>query len=826
MKTARPFHSVRCQFFAALLTASSALAASDYSTPYVFSTLAGFSSIGSSDGPGNVARFYAPRGVAVDANGNIYVGDAVNQTVRKITPNGMVSTLAGTAGVFSAGVFLNHPMTPADIDGAGPDAKFANPEGVAVDSTGTVYVTDKMVSVIRKITPAGVTTTWAGTPQAGGSVDGTGSTARFFIPGGLAIDTAGNIYVAEWVTHLIRKITPGGVVTTLAGLANASGSADGTGSEARFFQPRYVTVDTAGNVYVGDTVNCTVRKITPAGVVTTLAGSPTQRGSVDGVGSAARFSSPSGVAVDQSGNVYVSDEGNCTLRKITPAGVVTTIAGSAGVAGSTDGTGNAARFRGLSGLAIDGAGNIYGADEGDNTIRKITPAGVVTTVAGLGLDYAIGNKDGLPSAAQFQTATQVAASPSGTVYVSDTLNHTIRQISADGVVSTVAGSSTAPSGNNEDGTGTAARFAAPGPIAVDASGTIYVGELTNGTIRKITSDKVVTTLNSVGAGHTQFDGIGGIATDSAGGVYVTDNHKHTINKISAVGVITTLAGSSGVAGQIDGSGSGGRFNQPEGIVVDPAGNLLVADSGNHTIRKVAPDGMVTTVAGAAGISGDNDGPANDARFNFPSGITLNSAGEIFVADSSNSVIRKITPAGNVSTVAGRVRTAGIANGLGKEARFNNAEVISVDRTGRLLVSNASTVQKGQLAGPPVITAQPLSQTATAGSNVQLSVNASGAPDPTYQWYVGSTAFSGATSNTLSITNARSTDAGDYSVVVTNAMGTITSSKATLTVNAATTPTPTPTPSSGSGGGSIRAWFALTLLVLAAIRRFRKPGFGF
>jgi hypothetical protein len=524
----------------------------------------------------------------------------------------------------------------------------------------------------------------------------------------------------------------------------------------------------------------------------------------------------------------VSDEGNNTLRKITPAGVVTTLAGSVGVAGSSDGTGSAARFRSLSGLAIDGSGNIYGADEGDNTIRKISPAGVVTTVAGLGMDYAIGNNDGPASAAQFETTTQVAAGPAGMVYVSDTLNHTIRQISADGVVSTIAGSNTAPSGNNEDGTGTAARFAAPGPITVDASGTIYVGELTNGTIRKITADKVVTTLNSVGSGQTQFDGIGGIATDSTGGVYVTDNHKHTINKVSPSGVITTLAGSSGVAGLTDGSGSAGRFNQPEGVVVDSAGNLFVADSGNHTIRKVTSDGTVTTVAGAAGLSGDNDGAAADARFSFPSGLTLNASGELFVADSSNSIIRKITPAGIVSTVAGRVKTAGIADGIGQAARFNNAEVISVDNTGRLLVSNASMIQKGQLAGLPVIMTQPISQTATAGSNVQMAVTANGAPEPTYQWYLGSSAFSGATSNTLSISNARSTDAGDYTVVVTNALGSVTSNKATLTVNPAATPAPTPTPapgSSGGGGGSIRAWFALTLLMLATMRGFKRPAFG-
>jgi sugar lactone lactonase YvrE len=808
----------------AIALAGTASAATNYTTPFYFSTLAGATSIGSADGPGNLARFYSPRGVAVDLAGNVYVADTVNQTIRKITPDGTVSTLAGTAGVFSAGIFLSHPMTPQDIDGVGPDAKLANPEGIAVDSAGTVYFADKMVSVIRKVTPAGAVTTWVGTPQAGGSTDGAGNAARFFIPGGLAIDSPGNVYVAEWVTHIIRKITPAGVVTTLAGLANTPGSADGVGSDARFFQPMNLAVDQAGNVIVGDSGNCTVRKITPNGIVTTIAGQPGVRGSADGTGSAARFDYPSGIAVDSAGNIYVSDQGNNTLRKITSAGVVTTLAGSVGAAGSTDGVGSAARFRSLCGLATDAAGNIYGADTQDNTIRKITPAGIVTTLAGLGLDYAIGNNDGTVGLARFQTATQVAAGPAGTVIVSDTLNHTIRQISASGLVTTVAGSSTAFSGNNEDGAASEARFSAPGPIAVDAGGTIYVGEMSNGTIRMISPARVVSTLDPVGPGYTQFAGIGGIATDSAGGIYVTDNHQHTINKISLAGKITVLAGSPGVAGSDDGSASAARFNQPAGLVADSAGNLFVADTGNDTIRRIAPTGVVTTVAGAAGIDGSDDGPAAAARFDGPSGISLDAAGNLFVADSTNSVIRKITPDGTVSTVAGRPLTSGIADGTGRDARFNNAAVVSVDATGGVLVSNASTIQKGRLAGPPVISTQPASQAATVGSGVQFTVAAGGAPAPTYQWSFNGKTLDGATSSTLNLVAARASDAGDYTVVVANPIGSITSAKATLTVTASSTPPPANSPggSGGAGGGgSIEAWFALSLLALGATRGGRN-----
>ncbi len=198
----------------------------------------------------------------------------------------------------------------------------------------------------------------------------------------MAVDSAGNVYVADTGNSTIREVTPAGVVTTLAGWSGHTGSGDGTGSAARFYDPEGVAVDSTGNVYVADYFNYTIRKVTPAGVVTTLAGSVGSSGTNDGVGSAARFSYPKGVAVDSAGNVYVADNGNSTIRQVTPAGVVTTLAGSPGLYGSSDGTGSNARFGGPSGVAVDSADNVYVADTDNQTIRKVTPAGVVTTLAG------------------------------------------------------------------------------------------------------------------------------------------------------------------------------------------------------------------------------------------------------------------------------------------------------------------------------------------------------------------------------------------------------------------------------------------------------------
>ena len=308
-------------------------------------------------------------------------------------------------------------------------------------------------------------------------------------PTGIAIDAAGNLYIAEVSNQTIVEITPLGVVSTLAGLAGSAGSADGTGSAARFNGPYGVAVDGAGNVYDADSGSHTIRKITAAGVVTTLAGLAANVGSVDGTGSAARFRYPSGVAVDATGNVFVADHFNFTIREVTPAGVVTTLAGLAGVGGSTDGTGSAARFNGAYGVAADGAGNVYVADSGSHTIRKITPAGVVTTLAGLATIS--GSADGTGSAARFLNPNGIAADVAGNVYVADTFNHTIRKVTPAGVVTTLAGLAGSP--GSVDGTGSAARFFDPNGIAVDGAGNLYVADTGNKSIRKITPAGVVST---------------------------------------------------------------------------------------------------------------------------------------------------------------------------------------------------------------------------------------------------------------------------------------------------------------------------------------------
>jgi sugar lactone lactonase YvrE len=425
---------------------------------------------------------------------------------------------------------------------------------------------------------------------------------------------------------------------------------------------------------------------------TFLAGSPGEPGSADGTGTAAGFNQPYGLAIDSSGNVYLADKKNATIRKVTSAGVVTTLAGSTNTVGTANGTGSAAQFNQPSGVAVDSTGNVYVADTANNTIRKITSAGAVTTLAGTG----------------------------GT-------------------------------SGSTDGTGPAGLFSSPYGVAVDGSGNVYVTDFVNDEIRKVTS----------------------------------------------AGVVTTIAGSPAAAGTTDGTGSAARFSQPLGIAVDSSGNLYVTDSGNNTIRKVTPAGAVTTIAGSPGIEGSSDGTGSKALFHGPRGIAIDATGNLFVADGENCTIRKITPAGVVTTLAGTPGSIANAAGTGAAALFDVPTGIAVSSTGTIYVSSFQgyVISAGTAAvvSAPLLTEQPASQTVAGGSTVVFHALATGAPSPTYQWYANGApltdynGITGSASATLVISDANGAEAASYACTASNSQGSVQSGAATLAVVATSNP---------------------------------------
>ncbi|MGE9744713.1 NHL repeat-containing protein [Bdellovibrio bacteriovorus] len=638
------------------------------------------------NGPLNIARFREPRDVAVNAAGDIFIVDSNASVIRKIS-NGVVSTFAGKFGAFD------------HADGTGDSARFDYPTGITIDGSGNLFVTEGNNHTIRKITPTGVVTTVAGSPGNSGTADGTGSAARFNNPEDITLAADGNFYITDKNNNLIRKMTPSGVVTTFAGDGNY-GCTDGTGAAAQFSYPTGIVSDSAGNIFVACSACSTIRKITPAGVVTTFAGQAYTTGAVDGTGTAARFSWPVGITIDSSDNLYVADYSNSAIRKVTSSAVVSNFAGSYGDYGAVDGTGTAARFAGPAGIGIDASGNLFVTDSDNASIRKVTPARVVTLVAGSLAGDSDGSADGTGTAASFHSPEGVAADPAGNLYVADTMNRTIRKITPSGNVTTIAGSPGQI--GSADGTGAAARFSYPTKLTVAEDGNIYIADEYR--IRKLTPGGVVTSLagdydNSGSADGTgtsaRFGGVAGIASDGAGSLYVSDSGNYTVRKVTLAGVVTTLAGQVGIQGSDDGTGTGATFSRVAGITVTPSGNIFVADTDNNVIRKITVAGVVTTFAGAAGQGGNDDGMGSNARFSQPHFVATDSSGNLYVAEWGEATIRKITPSAVVTTIAGVLSTSpgytgSLSNGV-KQSEIGSAFSICV--SGRKIIFVGENIVK-------------------------------------------------------------------------------------------------------------------------------------
>jgi uncharacterized protein (TIGR03437 family) len=605
---------------------------------------AGFSG---DNGPATAAQLSLPEDVAVDAAGNIYIADTYNFRVRKVS-NGVITTVAGT-GV---------PGFSGD-GGQATSAQLAYPSAVAVDSLGNLYIADYVNQRVRKVS-GGVITTVAGTGAAGFSGDGGPATsAQLNSPIGLAVDSANNLYIADAGNCRVREVS-GGVIGTLAG-SNPVGpsctysAASGPASGSQVGIPTGVAIDSTGNVYIAGYGSSDIQEISN-GTIATVAGNGVRGFSGDGGAAGnALLNSPFDVAVDRSGNVYIGDAGNNRIRRIA-GGIITTIVGTSNFGGD-NGPATAAQLFGVSGVAADPSGNVYIADTSDNRIREVSSSGVITTVAGYSLGGYTG--DGGPAiSAQLTGPLGVGVDASGDVYVADSDNCAIRKLTGT-VITTVAGNGTCGfSGDNS--AATHAQLNIPYSVALDSSGNLYIADTVNSRIRKVSTSGVITTV--AGNGTAGFGGDTGsasgaqlyypqgVAVDSANNLYIADTYNQRIRKVSTNGVITTVAGNgtAGFGGD-GGSATGAQLNYPVGIAVDSSGNLYIGDTNNNRVRKVSSGGVINTVAGngTPGFSGDN-GPAGSAQLDAPSALAINAAGNVYVTDENNNRIRLLTPSASSS----------------------------------------------------------------------------------------------------------------------------------------------------------------------------------
>ncbi|PTR01539.1 putative Ig domain-containing protein [Mucilaginibacter yixingensis] len=807
-------------------------------------TLAGSRSPGAVDAVGTLASFNNPANLTIDYDGNLFVVDQGNNAIRKVTPDGTVTTYAGT-------------KKAGHDDGPRATATFGSPYTIAMDVTGNMYVFDNNSNTIRKITPnSGVTTFAQGNnilhqsnafttdlqnnlytsqsqdkdvlkimPDGTTNVLATPSSSganNSLSPAGLAADANGNIWVTDYNARLIRKIMPDGTLSTLAGNSNAPyGSRDGVGTNATFTDPVAMALDQAGNAYISDSWSFIIRKMAPDGMVTTLAGNG-KDGYADGIGTASSFSYTGGLCPDAMGNLYVCD-GNQQIRKIIITGYAISPALPDGMVLNEDGTISgtptaAATATDYTITAYNGSGsstckvNIAVSLSAPPTITSFTPtsAGIgakvtitgtnftgTTTVSFGGMaatDFTVQSSTSILATVATGTTGNIAVTtPSGTATLagfsftgpkidsfspasaatggsvtitgegftdatsvsfggtpatSFVINSSTSITAVVGAGSTGYISVTTPNGTSSsqngfvkvttppanisygnaqtytvatpitpltplntgsevplatygnvsvlagsgfpgyaEGQGSAAAFTDPLAIAMTPDGNFYVADNNNpSSIRKVTPGGLVSTFvanSALGTSNTSgYFMLTGITADASGNLYVALGYDNVIKKITPQGVVSLFAG-SGVAGSADGKGQLASFNGPRGLAVGPDGAVYVADVSNHMIRKITPDGTVTTLAGNT-VYGNANGTGMAASFHQPMGVCVDIFGNVYVADGANNLIRKITPAGTVSTFAGSGKQ-GFADGKATEAAFNAPWAVTVDDLGNVYV---------------------------------------------------------------------------------------------------------------------------------------------
>ena len=621
-----------------------------------------------------------PFAVAVDSAGNTFVANTQAHRIFKIDTAGVITTIAGNGA--------------AGFDGDGGPAISAalnGPSGITVDATGSLYIADTNNARIRQVT-AGVITTIAGNGVVGFSGDGGLATgAALNNARNIAVDAAGTVYIADANNNRVRRVV-GGVITTIAGNGVAGFGGDGGLATAAVLNgPFGLALDGTGALYIGEVGNHRIRKIL-GGVITTVAGNGVNGFSGDGgLATAAALGFPSSIAVNAAGVLYIADPNNQRIRQVS-AGVITTMAGTGVIGFSGDGgPATSASLNTPFGIAVDAVDTVYIADTFNNRIRQVS-GGTITTKSGNGT-WGLSGDGGPATSASLASPWGVAVDAAGAFYFADTNNHSIRRVSG-GVITTIAGTGVAGF-SGDGGPAITASLSTPRGVAIDAAGTIYITDTGNHRIRQI-SGGVITTV--AGTGVSGFSGDGGpatsarlsgpsaVAVDAAGIFYIADFNNNRIRQVSG-GVITTIAGTgfAGFGGD-GGLATNGSVNAPLGVAVDAAGTLYIADSFNNRIRRVS-GGVITTIVGSgvAGSSGDG-GLAINARLNIPEGIAVDGAGTLYFADTNNHRIRQVS-GGVISTVAGTTLGFSGDGGQATSARLAVPIGVAVDAAGRLYIAD-------------------------------------------------------------------------------------------------------------------------------------------
>ncbi len=614
----------------------------------VYSTVAGNGILGYSGdgGPAIFAQLKSPYNIAIDTQGNLYIADSYDCRIRKVSVDGIITTVAGNGIRGYSGD--NVQATSSELSG---------PTAVAVDNKGNIFIADLSNERIRKVDNNGIITTVAGNGTQGTTIydngdGGPATLATFGYPIGIAVDDAGELFITDVGHSNIRKVSTDGIISTVAGSKYGTAGFGGDGGLATNALFNWiggnVTLDKAGNMYIPDSYNYRVRKVDNNGIVTTIAGNGTYGYNGEGIlATNAEMINPTGIALDKEGAIYISN--NFRIQKINASNIINTIAGNG--TGGYNGDGiqaSASQLYQPYSVSTDFSGNMY-VNDNNSRVRKIDRNGVISTIAGNGTPGYSGD-GGLAINAQLSFIWSVFPDKAGNIYIADFGNQRIRKIDKNGIITTIAGNGTRGF-SGDGGLATNAQLNSPVSVVVDAIGNLYVADRDNNRIRKINTDGIITTI--AGDGNLGFTGDDGpailselntpiaITIDTGENLLITDLGNSRVRKIDKNGIITTIAGN----GNINYSGDGGPAISAglnaQYVAVDSLGNFFIADGINGRIRKVDPNGIITTIAGSGSTYGDG-GSALNAQVQDPNSVNVDASGNIFLTDFVNHRIREIS----------------------------------------------------------------------------------------------------------------------------------------------------------------------------------------
>jgi sugar lactone lactonase YvrE len=593
-----------------------------------------------------------------------------------------IQTVAGTGLVrFSGDGF---PAVEAEIYG---------PKGMIFDKKGNLYIADCTSSHIRKIDKMGIITSVAGANVAGFSGDnGPANKAQLNQPTDIALDTAGNLYIADSYNNRIRKVDKNGIITTIAGNGKLMYGGDGGKADtSSLASPQALTFDKAGNLYISDCGNNRIRKISATGIISTVAGNGTSHALGDGGPATSAFvTGPQGIVFDSVGNLYIAD--NERVRKVNTAGIISTYAGNGSAGFGGDGGPATSARVGPYALTMDRKGNLYITDRGNQRLRMVNTSGIISTLAGTGTQSFSG--DGGPAvSATFNFPEGVALDSAGNIFITDDGNGRVRKINTSGIISTIGGTGYEFYGG--DGwPATSAQIYLPMGVAPDMSGAFYIADKGNNRVRKVSSSGIITTY--AGTGIAGFSGDGGpaisaqlsspttVAIDSYGNVYIADQGNARVRKVDPAGTITTFAG-TGISGS---TGDGGpaylaKLSCPDYIAVDNQGHVFIGDGCNRRIRVVLKNDTIWNYAGTGlwGTTGDG-GLAIQAEIGGTS-MAVDQSGNLYIAEINEGRIRKVNSAGIISTFAGNGKSGSTGDGGSADSASFQPSSVAVDRSGNL-----------------------------------------------------------------------------------------------------------------------------------------------